>query len=454
MSIQNSFKITPKSIWATALEVLEADLNAYSFDVWVSHLVPDKIENNRLIILAPTESNYKVVNDNYLNKIRNAVEKQGLFVNDVEIRFGSTLIEDEILSKENDNKKQTSEAGTGISLISRYTFDSFVVGDSNKFVHAAAMAVAKHPGIRYNPLFVYGGVGLGKTHIMHAIGNYIHEHNPEMKLVYTTSERFTNEFIDSLRSDQTAVQKFKENYRSADVLMIDDVQFFENKPSVQEQLFHTFNDLHNDNRQIIMTSDRIPRDIPSLEERLRTRFEWGIIADVQPPSIETKVAILRMKADEQRLLIPDDVIYLIAERVESNIREMESLLSRVALYAKMMGEDISIELANDSLKDYTDHRKAQTSADSIIEATCKYFNITRDDITSKKKTKDIVLPRQIAMFLILEFLSMPLASIGQIFGGRDHTTIIHARDKITQKLKTDSKLVAQVNDIRNMIHGN
>ncbi len=450
--------LTPNSIWEKSLKSLETVVNVYCFQAWLENLTPVDIVDNKLVLSAPSKMAYAVISDNYLDKIRTAIQQQDLFVNDVD------LICEEFQSDMNRIPKPTNvevAVPEGVSLLPKYTFDSFVVGDSNKFVHAAARAVAEFPGVRYNPLFIYGGVGLGKTHIMHAIGNYIKQFNPNKRLVYTTSEKFTNEFISALipsknntPNQYSNMQAFKENYRTADVLMIDDVQFFENKPSVQEELFHTFNELHNENRQIILTSDRMPKDIPSLEERLRTRFEWGIIADVQPPSIETKVAILQMKAEQERYVIPRDVFFLIAERVESNIREMESLLSRVSLYAKMLNQDITIELASESLKDYIDHKKVQMSADTIINATCKYFNITRDDIVSKKKTKEIVEPRQIAIFLILEFLSLPLASIGQIFGGRDHTTVIHARDKITNKQIDDAKLAVQLKDIRNMINGN
>ena len=449
--------LTPQSIWEKTLKTLETTVVVYSFDVWIKNLRPVNISGNKLVLSAPSAYVYKIVTQNYADTIRDAIRAQNLFVNDAEFVCEEESEDSrDVPAKENVVKPvfEEKKPDRGISLNAKYTFDSFVVGDSNKFVYAAARAVAENPGTRYNPLFIYGGVGLGKTHIMHAIGNYIMEHSPEKKLIYTTSERFTNEFIDSLRSDKrTETQRFKDNYRSADVLMIDDVQFFENKPSVQEELFHTFNDLYNENKQIILTSDRKPNEIPSLEERLRTRFEWGIIADVQPPSLETKVAILQMKAEQERYLIPNDVIYFIAERVESNIREMESLLARVALYSKMVGQDVTLTLAQESLRDYTDHRRAQMSADTVIDATCKYFNVSRDDLTGKRKTKEIVEPRQIAMYLILEFLSLPLMSVGQIFGGRDYTTVIHARDKISDKLRTDKKLVVQVNDIRNMIKG-
>lgn len=448
--------ITPTSVWEKAVKTLETTMNVYSFDVWIKNLRAVDIVENKLVLSAPSSISYRIVKENYLETIREALASQNLFINDVELLSEETVGETSEEKPKPQEPKATEFAPERlISLNPKYTFDSFVVGDSNKFVHAAARAVAENPGERYNPLFIYGGVGLGKTHIMHAIGNYILSHNENMKIIYTTSERFTNEFIDSIRSaSRSDTTKFKEYYRSCDVLMIDDVQFFENKPSVQEELFHTFNDLHGENKQIILTSDRMPKEIPSLEERLRTRFEWGIIADIQPPSLETKVAILQMKAEQERYLVPINVIYLIAERVESNIREMESLLSRVALYAKMLSSDITLELAQESLKDYTDHRKAQMSADTVIDATCKYFNILRSDLVGKKKTKDIVEPRQIAIYLILEFLSLPLASIGQIFGGRDHTTVIHARDKISERLKVEKKLVVQVNDIRNMVKGN
>ena len=450
--------LTPNSIWEKSLKSLETVVNVYCFQAWLENLTPIDIVKNKLVLSAPSKMVYAVVSDNYLDKIKNAIlQQQNPLVTDIE------LICEELQSDEDRIARpvvQEIVVPEGISLLPKYTFDSFVVGDSNKFVHAAARAVAEFPGVRYNPLFIYGGVGLGKTHIMHAIGNYIKQYNPSKKLLYTTSEKFTNEFIAALHPSKnnypkpgSNMQEFKENYRSADVLMIDDVQFFENKPSVQEELFHTFNELHNENKQIILTSDRMPKDIPSLEERLRTRFEWGIIADVQPPSIETKVAILQMKAEQERYIIPRDVYFLIAERVESNIREMESLLSRVSLYAKMLNQDVTIALATESLKDYNDHKKVQMSADTIIHATCKYFNISHDDIVSKKKTKEIVEPRQIAIYLCTEFLSLPLATIGVIFC-RDHTTVIHARDKIAGRQVEDKKLVVQLNDIRNMISGN
>ena len=451
--------ITPNTIWSKAMQTLEAKITVYSFDVWIKNLHPVEIMGNKLVLAAPTSVSYKIVSENYIEAIRESIKAQNLFINDVEIVCDEGIKQEPVKEtqapQDSQNAQSEQSFARGISIKPKYTFNSFVVGGSNRLTYTAATTVAENPGQRFNPLFIYGGVGLGKTHIMHAIGNYIKEHSPEKKLIYTTSERFTNEFIDSLRSDKkTDTKHFKDDYRSCDVLMIDDVQFFENKPSVQEELFHTFNDLYNENKQIILTSDRMPKEIPSLEERLRTRFEWGIITDIQPPSLEEKIAILREKAKDAQYVVPDDVIYLIAERVESNIREMESLLSRITLYAKMLDKDITLELTMDSLKDYTDHRKSQMSADTVIDAVCKYFNISREDLTGKRKTKEIVEPRQIAMFLILEFLSLPLASVGQIFGGRDYTTVIHARDKISDSLKTDKKRVVQINDIRNMIKGN
>lgn len=443
--------ITPKSLWDDMLKNLQSTINATSYDVWIKNLVAAEIVQNKLILLAHLSATAELVNKYYIEKITEAVKALDIFVTEVEVRFEGDYVrqQNEVVEEET-----ATEPEFGMKLIERYTFDSFVVGDSNKFVYAAAKAVAENPGERYNPLFIYGGVGLGKTHVMHAVGNDLKKRGG-LNLVYITAEKFTNDFIDALRSpNRKEMPKFKEKYRSADVLMIDDVQFFENKQSVQEELFYTFDTLHNAKKQIILTSDRMPKDIPSLEERLRTRFEWGIIADVQPPSIETKVAILQMKAEQEMCNVPTDVMYLIAERSEANIREMESLLSRVILYSKMLCQEIDMNLAKESLKDYITHRKSQMSADTIIDAVCKYFNITKEEITSKKKTKELVEPRHIAIYLVLEFLSLPLASIGQIFGGRDYTTVIHARDKITDRLKVEKKLAIQLNDIRNMVQSN
>lgn len=289
---------------------------------------------------------------------------------------------------------------------------------------------------------------------MHAIGNYIKKTKPYLKVRYITSETFVNEFVESIKhtSKNDTMREFREKYRSVDVLMIDDIQFIAGKPGFQEGIFHTFNDLYQNNKQIILTSDRPPKEISPLEERLRTRFEWGLIADIQPPDLETRIAILAKKAEQQNKNYSLDLLTFIAEKVDSNIREMEGLLSKVIFYSDLIKKDATIAIAEEALRDYIDTKKETITAWDIINATCSYFNITTTDITGKKKNKNIVIPRQIAIYLITDLINLPLVSIGELFGGKDHTTIIYARDKISDLIKTDPKIKLQVNDIKDMIY--
>jgi chromosomal replication initiator protein len=331
----------------------------------------------------------------------------------------------------------------------RYTFDNFVVGECNRLAVAAARAVAEDPGENYNPLFIYGGSGLGKTHIMHAIGNYIRKHNRYLKVLYVSSEKFLNEFVASIR---TGSVDFREKYRSVDVLMIDDIQFIKGKDRTQEELFHTFNDLYQSKKQIILTSDRPPKEIPDIEDRLRTRFEWGLIADVQPPELETRIAILQKKADQEKYSVEDEVINFIAENCDTNIREMEGMLSKVCFYASLLGkEKTTMDEVKEALKDHVSTNKQSLTADRIIDCVCKYYNISKEDLVGKKKNKEIVEPRQMCVYLINEMLNIPLTAIGALFGGRDHTTIMHARDKINSQVKVNPHIKTLVNDIKSQL---
>jgi chromosomal replication initiator protein len=331
----------------------------------------------------------------------------------------------------------------------KYTFDNFVVGKSNEIAAAVAKAAAENPGKKLNPLFIYGGVGLGKTHLLHAVGNYIQQ-NSDLKTRYVTSERFTNELIESIRDKKN--QDFRKRYRGVDVLMIDDIQFIAKTGVSQEELFHTFNDLYAADKQIVLSSDRPPADISPLEERLRSRFASGMIADIQPPDLETSIAILQKKAQQEHYNINHEILQIIAENVTSNIREMEGFLTRVISYAPLTNRSVNDPVVvQEVLRTYSDDKKELVSADTIIEAITNYFQIDKKELVGKKKNKEIVEPRQICIYLISEFLTLPLTAIGQIFGGRDHTTMIHARDKIAESVKTDKRIAAYVKDLKAMI---
>ncbi|MDE6583314.1 MAG: chromosomal replication initiator protein DnaA, partial [Clostridia bacterium] len=339
-------------------------------------------------------------------------------------------------------------------FVEKFTFDNFVVGKSNQFVYAAARTVAEHPGKRYNPLFIYGGVGLGKTHLLHSIGNYLREYSPELKIRYVTCEQFTNDYISSLYSPSKnkSIMEFRGKYRNLDVLMVDDIQFIARGKETQEEFFHTFNELILSNKQVIICSDRPPKDIPTLEDRLRSRFASGLIHDIQKPDIETRIAILHKKSQLEKYYAEDDVINFIAEHVDTNIRELEGKLSEVYFLATLSGKKIAtMEEVQDIFSNQREEIKNDLNPDKIISVVCDYFNISYQDIIGKKKNKEVVEPRMIAIYLISELLNLPLVNIGKIFGGRDHTTIMHSRDKITQDLKTNKKIQALVSDITNML---
>ncbi|OGC03417.1 chromosomal replication initiation protein DnaA [candidate division WOR-1 bacterium RIFOXYA12_FULL_43_27] len=319
----------------------------------------------------------------------------------------------------------------------RYTFDTFVIGAGNRFAHAAAKAVAESPATAYNPLFLYGGVGLGKTHLMQAVGHEVLKKLKNKKVLYITCEMFTNELINAIRNDSTA--RFRDKYRNIDILMVDDIQFLAKKEATQEEFFHTFNALHSSNKQIIVSSDRPPKEIPTLEDRLRSRFEWGLTADLQPPDFETRIAILRKKAEFIELVIPNDILTYIASRVESNIRELEGALIKVVAFASLSSSEISFELVEKVLKDISTSSKGKNSfsIDLIKKATADYYSVKIDEMSAKIRTKNIALARQVAMYLVREMTNSSLPKIGEEFGGRDHTTVMHACEKITKARKTD-----------------
>lgn len=334
----------------------------------------------------------------------------------------------------------------------KYTFEAFIVGKHNKFAHAAAEAVAQRPGLTYNPLFIYGGVGLGKTHLLHAIGHRTGRDYPDYRLVYTTSERFVNELIKAIR--EGTGEEFRDLYRRVDVLLIDDIQFISGKESTQEEFFHTFNALHEAGKQIVMTCDKPPRDLNPLAERLRSRFEWGLIADIQSPDFETRIAILRSKAERQDLPVPTDVVQYLARRVTKNIRELEGSLNRIVAYAALNERHLTVDLAAAALDSLSGPRRTQLTPQPIIECVAQYYGVSVADMKGKARDKAIVIPRQVAMYLVREETTASLEHIGQLLGGRDHTTVMHGWDKISDAVDEDHQLRNEVLEIRSILYGN
>ena len=330
------------------------------------------------------------------------------------------------------------------------TFDTFVIGPGNRFPHAASLAVAEAPAEAYNPLFIYGGVGLGKTHLMHAIGHHVLSNNPNAKVLYTSSEKFTNEFIKSIRDGEN--EAFREKYRNIDVLLIDDIQFIQNKEQTQEEFFHTFNELHQNNKQIVISSDRPPKEIAKLEDRLRSRFEWGLIVDITPPDYETRMAILQKKIEEENLDIPPEALNYIANQIQSNIRELEGALTRLLAYSKLQGKPITTELTAEALKDIIQSPKSKKiTIQDIQKVVGQYYSVRIEDFSAKKRTKSIAYPRQIAMYLSRELTDFSLPKIGEEFGGRNHTTVIHAHEKIANDIKSDPTFKQEVENLEKEI---
>lgn len=446
------------SLWQAVLDKLELTVSNVSFVMWFRPLkVVDFVDNKKLVISANSISAKNQILRNYFDKLSKAVSD--IFGENIEIEVLDQNEEIEYIKVNGEKTKEKEIEVTKNPFNPKYTFDNFVVGKSNQFVYAAARAVAEHPGEKFNPLFIYGGVGLGKTHLLHAIGNYIKEFNPNLNVLYVTCEQFANDYIESLGSMSTtkskAVLEFRTKYRNLDVLMVDDIQFISKKTSTQEEFFHTFNELYQNNKQIIITSDRPPKDIETLADRLRSRFTCGLIQDIQSPDLETRIAILRKKCQLEKYVIDDDVIDLIAEKINTNIRELEGMLSKVYFLATLSNKhSATMEEALEAFNGQIEEDKNEgLSPDDIIDTVCKYFDITRQDIIGKKKSKDVVEPRMIAIYLINEILEIPLVSIGKIFGGRDHTTIMHSRDKISDELKTSHKIKSFVSEIKKMLKG-
>ena len=447
-----------REMWEGILLEMEGRVNRPSFETWVKIIKPVTLKDDTLYLSVPNDFTKKWVESRYTEPLKEAVSK--IFNREYAIHFvlsPQSLPADELLDlpREGETPPRYGQVSpprqVSAWLNPKYTFESFVIGDSNRFAHAASLAVAEAPAKAYNPLFIYGGVGLGKTHLMHAIGHFCLQHNFNSNVVYTSSETFTNDFINSIRDNRT--MHFRNKYRNVDILLIDDIQFLAGKEQTQEEFFHTFNALHESNRQVIISSDRAPKEIPTLEERLRSRFEWGLITDIQPPDYETRVAILRKKARNENLSIPNEVLLFIADHVNTNIRELEGSFIRVIAYASLSEKTICLELAREVLKDliYNKDRDPVISVKLIQQMTADYFNITFSDIIGKKRTKSFSLPRQIAMYLARQLTDESLPYIGEQFGGKDHTTILHGCKKIKRDIEKDYNLKKAVDNIQKMV---
>ncbi len=422
--------------WEEALRQLEKKISKPSYDTWLKSLKPLGFDENKIIIEVPNHFSRVWLSDRYAPIIKDVLIN--VLKQDVEIQF---LLSSEIqnITPSKKDREKVSQTTTIPHLNSKYTFETFVVGNSNRFAHAACLAVAESPSKAYNPLFIYGGVGLGKTHLMHAIGHYTLQHSAGIKVSYVSSEKFTNELINSIRDDKAV--EFRNKYRNMDILLVDDIQFLAGKERTQEEFFHTFNTLYEANKQIIISSDRPPKDIPTLEDRLRSRFEWGLITDIQPPDLETRIAILRKKAQGENLYIPDDCLVYIATKIQSNIRELEGALIRVIAFSSLNRTEINQEMVAEVLKDMLPSEKPkQITAELIQEVVSDFFGIRIEDFKAKKRTRNVAFPRQIAMYLTRELTDLSLPKIGESFGGRDHTTVIHACEKINDELQNDLEL--------------
>ena len=434
------------------------DLTAISFNSWIKPLQFFKVENNIVTILIPEEQAplLKYIEKNYyfyfkatISELMNEEYDVVFITEDEAKKYHKTASDDSSRSKKSINNLRYETA----NLNSKYKFDTFVVGSNNKFAHSAALAVAESPGEAYNPLYIYGGAGLGKTHLMHSIGHFVLEQNQNMKVLYVTSEQFTNEVIESIRSgNAAAMTKLRDKYRTVDVLLIDDVQFIIGKEATQEEFFHTFNVLHSAGKQIILSSDKPPKEMETLEERFRSRFEWGLIADIQPPDYETRMAILRKNAETYDKEIDDEIIQYIATNIKSNIRELEGALNKVMANARLNKQELTLALAEDALKDviYPDQVREVTPS-LIIDVVSEHFNVSKENITSKKRNSEYVLPRQIIMYLCRVLTETSLQTIASLLSKKDHTTVIHGVEKIEEKIKTDEDLRNKIEIIKKKI---
>jgi chromosomal replication initiator protein len=465
--VEHQIELTAESLWGEVAGRLRGALNDTTYGTWFGEARGLELADDRFVLAVPNDFTRDWVEGHFLGLIGAAIRDVTGRERPIELRV-SELAGPDDLQLDGQLEGDVAEAATATvqriptqnrpesgGFNTKYTFDSFVIGSSNRFAHAAALAVAEAPAQAYNPLFIYGSTGLGKTHLLQAVAQYVSEHSAELSVRYVTSETFMNDFINSLRDKR--IEGFKQRYRTYDVLMIDDVQFFEHKERIQEEFFHTFNSLYEAGSQIVMSSDRPPRDIATLESRLRSRFEWGLITDIQPPDLETRIAILRKKVKTDGIHVPEtEVLTFVASRVSTNIRELEGALTRVVAFSSLTGRAMSVELAQDVLKDvFPQGEAAEVSIRRIQDLVAERFNLSLDELCGDKRSQNIVYPRQVAMYLSRELTDSSLPKIGKEFGGRDHTTVIHATSKIARLIREDrsvynlvQELTARVKQVR------
>lgn len=443
--------IEKEELIAKIKELLQPEVTKISYDTWIMPLDIRSIDGNHIVFTANSEFQKDFIENKYKSLIFNTLR----YITNKDWTFSVVDLTKEEQDDSKDIISNTSNSSPAeiemnkSTLNPKYTFETFVVGNNNRFAHAAALAVGNEPAKSYNPLYLYGGVGLGKTHLMHAIGNRILENNPNANILYVTSEKFTNQLINAIKDNKN--EFFRNKYRNIDVLLIDDIQFIAGKERVQEEFFHTFNSLYEDGKQIIISSDTPPRDIPFLEDRLKSRFEWGLLADISVPDYETRLAILRKKAQDESIIIDDIILSNIANKIDSNIRELEGVFNKIVARASLTHSPITIELAEKIINEFKYENEKVISCDFIKETIAKYFSINKDDLSSNKRSNDIAFPRQIAMFLCREIANMSYPQIGEDFGGRDHSTVMHACRKIEKEVKekTNTKLI--VDSVKNII---
>ena len=444
-----------KNLWDKTLDIIKSELSEVSFNTWIKSCEPISISSDTLKISVPNSFTQDILDKRYKDLVVNSIKAVCSKQYKIEFIIMSDGYDNEENNRNSNQRQKAIVVNDEMSstLNPKYTFNSFVIGNSNRFAHAASLAVAESPAKAYNPLFIYGGVGLGKTHLMHAIGHYILQNNPNAKVVYVSSEKFTNELINAIKDDKN--EEFRNKYRNVDILLIDDIQFIAGKERTQEEFFHTFNELHDANKQIILSSDRPPKEIPTLEDRLRSRFEWGLIADIQVPDFETRMAILKKKADVENLNVANEVMGYIATKIKSNIRELEGALIRIIAYSSLTNRAVTVDLATEALKDIISKKQGKhVTIDSIQDIVSSYFNLRVEDLKSQRRTRNVAYPRQIAMYLSRKLTDMSLPKIGEEFGGRDHTTVIHAYEKISGNLKTDDSLQHTINELTKKVTQN
>ena len=435
-----------------AKELLKEEVTQIAFQTWFSSLEIAEMNDSHIVLKTTSEYACELLQTRYADLVLNTFK----FITNKEWTFSviyeennQTVDEGSIISNTGSNTQDTEMEISNKTLNPKYTFETFVVGNNNRFAHAAAIAVGDKPGESYNPLFLYGGVGLGKTHLMHAIGNRILQNNKSAKILYVTSEKFTNQLINAIKDNKNEV--FRNRYRTIDVLLIDDIQFIAGKERVQEEFFHTFNALYEDKKQIIISSDKPPREIQFLEDRLKSRFEWGLLADISCPDYETRLAILRKKAQEEKILVDDTILANIANKIDSNIRELEGVFNKIIATASLTHAPITIELAENTINEFKAASEKVLSSDFVKETVAKYFNINKDDLASNKRSNEIAFPRQIAMYLCREVANMSYPKIGEDFGNRDHSTVMHACKKIEKEVKDKNNTRLIVESVKNII---